>query len=1056
MEEHMPRLRRLSGVVVLLVLWGSSWAFAQEQGGSIQGIVRDSSGGVLPGVTIEARSPSVVGVSSTLTDSRGEYRFPALPSGTYEITATLQGFATKKLSDTLLQLGQILRVDVTMQVAALSESVVVTGESPVIDVKQNAAAASITREIIDLLPKGRARDFTNMATLAPGANDESKSGGIQIDGSSGSENRYIVDGVDTTALRNGVSNKTVYSDFIQEVQVKSSGYAAEFGGSTGGVISAITKSGSNTYHGSLGTYFKSNDLLGASRSFWRINTFDDRTAEFVTNRDDQQSIWSPIGDLGGPLLHDKLWFYVGSTYDHTGNERTATFRSSPTPFATRTFNWWSSSNYLNWNVSSQLNNNMRLKVAGGNERSRNRGTAPTLLPNGSKFTDGTPTDGWTSGAWDADPEKFKDRWERTGTNDLNDLYSALLQWTVAPKYFVEVAGGYLWYDTSNPPDFAGNQLIHSFGASNICAGAAGSSTCPFPEIPASLQFPNGYSDNKSTNRIIKDRYSRTYLNANNVWFKSLKGEHILKAGVRFERLANDVNRGNQQPTISFNWNQTRATLDGRSVRGKYGYYSITRSYTAGTVASNNWSFWIQDGWTINSKLTINAGVRTENEHVPSYRAEDPGIEFGFRDKIAPRLGFAYDIRGDSKWKAYGSYGKYFDITKLEMPRGSFGAEHSIQYYYTLESFDWPSFSCAEGPTGCSGTYIEQRDLRHPANAVDDRLTAYFGKPQNTLDPNLKPVEAGELSFGLDHELTGRSSLGVRYTHKWLVRTIEDTGIVVPGVGEVFFMANPGFGVGGQVLPAPSPPNPHAIRDYDGVEVRYQKRLSNRWSLSSSYLWSRLFGNYSGLASSDENGRTSPNVNRYFDALYLSYDTTGTKEPVLGLLQTDRPNQLKTQVSYQFPWGTSVGLDNFIGNGTPLQSQLNWRGFNGVYFKGRDDLGRTPTLSYFDLFLQHELKLFGGRRMNVNMNVFNLFDQRTVTNFNVSPFRDQFNGSPLVPTTPTTASDAFFFNGFDPYALAAAMRAAGATQRDNPLYTLPAATTDYWRRREIRFGLKFTF
>ena len=138
---------RLGGLAVagLWLLCASSPAIAQEQGGSIQGVARDSSGGVLPGVTIEARSPSVVGVSTAITDSRGEYRFPALPSGIYEITATLQGFGVKHIPDTQLQLGQILKVDVTLAVASLAESVLVTAESPIIDVKQNAASASITK-----------------------------------------------------------------------------------------------------------------------------------------------------------------------------------------------------------------------------------------------------------------------------------------------------------------------------------------------------------------------------------------------------------------------------------------------------------------------------------------------------------------------------------------------------------------------------------------------------------------------------------------------------------------------------------------------------------------------------------------------------------------------------------------------------------------------------------------------------------------------------------------------------------------------------------------------
>ena len=120
----LPRLTGFAVLAVLLVFAPMS-VFGQEQGGSIQGVVKDSSGAVLPGVTVEARSPSVVGASTAITDSRGEYRFPALPAGTYEIKATLQGFGTKQIPETQLQLGQLLKIDITLQVAALSESVVV-------------------------------------------------------------------------------------------------------------------------------------------------------------------------------------------------------------------------------------------------------------------------------------------------------------------------------------------------------------------------------------------------------------------------------------------------------------------------------------------------------------------------------------------------------------------------------------------------------------------------------------------------------------------------------------------------------------------------------------------------------------------------------------------------------------------------------------------------------------------------------------------------------------------------------------------------------------------
>ena len=1058
-------MKRYLSLIALFVLVCSVPAAAQEQSGSIQGIVKDSSGAVLPGVTIEARSPSVVGVSTATSDTQGIYRFPALPPATYELTATLQGFTDRKLQDVVLLLGQALKVDILMAVGGVAETVQVRADSPIIDVRQNAAAATITAEIIDRIPKGR--DWTSVITTAPGANDESRSGGYQLDGSSGSENVWIIDGMDRTNLRTGTSNAqnsnaTMMNDFLQEVQVKTSGYAAEFGGSTGGVINAITKSGSNMFRGSIGTYYRNENLQAAPRKGWRINPFTDcstctGTPEFVATPDTQFDNWNPVGDIGGPIFRNKTWFYLGYTYNRTDNERTTTFRNSPPPYVTKTMTSWSDAAYYTWNTTTQLNRDMRLKISGANSRSANRGSiAGSLQPDGSFFADGTPTNGFNTATWDSDPEKFKDRWERTGSNGRNDTIAGNLDWVVGPKFFVNLSSGYYAYDTHSPAGFAGTQLIHSFGQSNTCVGAAGSATCPFPEIPAAMQQISGYADNKSTSRTSQDLYNRAYLNANSTLVRSWKGEHYFKFGVRFERLGNTVLSGASQPTISLQWNRARTTLDGRTVRGTYGYYTISKGVvTDGDVHSNNWSVWLQDSWTIKNNLTINAGVRTENEHVPSYRAEFPGIEFSMRDKIAPRLGFAYDIKGDSRWKAYGSFGRYFDITKLEMPRGSFGAEHWLIYYYTLDTFNWPAMNCADGPTGCPGTFIEQVDNRHPANEADARLAAYFGKPQNTIDPDLKPVQTGEMTWGLDHEIGRRMSVGVRWTHKWLDRTIEDSGINIPNVGEVFFMATPGFGVADQILPAPAPPMPKAQRDYDGVEFRLQRRLANRWSLNSSYLWSRLYGNYGGLASSDENGRTSPNVERYFDGLYLLFDSHG--QPVLGLLPTDRPHYFKAQVTYDAPWGTTIGLNSSVMAGTPVSTSINLLSYSPTFTNGRGDLGRTPVVSFVDMLLQHDVKIFGQRRVNVQLYIDNLFNQDAVTSITSTPWRDNFSGVPGLSGTGTagtlSARDAYLLKGFDPVALAASLRASGTTIRDNPLFGKEGG---FVGRRTLRIAAKYVF
>ena len=300
-------------LALLLVAGLTATAFAQEQTGGIQGVVKDSSGAVLPGVTVEARNVSVAGVQTAITDDKGVYRFPALPPGTYEVTATLQGFTPAKVGGAAIVLGKLLTIDLTLAVGGVAESVQVTGEAPLIDVKQNAGFATIQKDTIDRIPKGR--DFQTVLKTAPGTQDESRSGGIQVDGASGSENRFVVDGMDTTTLQNGTSGKNMLLDFIQEVQVKSSGYNAEFGGATGGVVSAISKSGTNQLRGSAGTYYNSSDFYGSKRKFNRFDFFNTNlTILNYTNPDQNWTYNSPFFDLGGPIMKDKLWFYAGYSY----------------------------------------------------------------------------------------------------------------------------------------------------------------------------------------------------------------------------------------------------------------------------------------------------------------------------------------------------------------------------------------------------------------------------------------------------------------------------------------------------------------------------------------------------------------------------------------------------------------------------------------------------------------------------------------------------------------------------------------------------------------------
>lgn len=1013
--------RFTASLLCLLVLAFAIPATAQEQSGSIQGVVRDAQGGILPGVTVEARNANR-GAVSAVSDNSGTFRFPALAPGNYEFTATLSGFSPAKSTATVA-LGQLLRVDLTLKIGAMSETVQVTGEAPLIDTKANAATATVSSETIDLIPKGRG--LISVLTQIPGTNNETRGGGLMIDGASGSENRFLVDGVDRTNARTGSDSFTgnstatinraevVLQDFLETVQVKSSGYNAEFRAALGGVVSAQTKSGTNRFNGSVGSYFTNNKLLGFKRPTTRSVPTDLSRAEFINPKRDKSYSIEPVFSLGGPIMKEKAWFFVGYGPQYSSAERTVTWVSPGVNPPTQTFNDGKpNTKQLNYNLTSQLSSKLRARVTGAHDRQKGGLALPGLEDNGTS----------TSNASSFNPRPT------IRTDNFQNSYSGILDYTASNKLYLNVTGGYLKYGLFSTGGDYNHNTRRTFTTTNV----------NLLDVPVSLQRVSGFADSSPNTFNVQDDYSRLNVSTDATYFGQWKGDHAIKIGGLYERIGNQANLGQQNPNIAFNWGGTYANLSGGTNAGKYGYFTASRIYTGGDIKETNLSFFVQDQWTLNNKLTVNYGVRLENEEIPSYKPENPGIRFGWADKIAPRLGFAYDIKGDGTWKAYGSWGAFYDTMKLEMPRGAWGGDHWIDYVYTADTADWTAIDCKDinaGRTCTGGTFIESNDRRHPSNELGNSL----------VDPNLKPTKKQEFTLGADHELSSVMSVGIRYAHKWWNETIDDVGVNVPGIGEVYYIANPGSGLGTSPLGPQFPKVPKVLNTYDGVELVVRKRYSNRWSATSSLLWSRLYGNYGGLASSDEAGRTSPNVSRYYDALYLSFDQKANEAN--GLLNTDRPIQFKLQGFYTAPWGTNIGANFYARSGTVNSSTVTYQGVP-VYYNGRGDLGRTPFVTQTDLNLTHDFKIKGQSKLTVGANINNVFDQKTVTQIGFAAYRDAL----VIPGFPNNPGGAFFQpGGFNTDAIQAARLPASG--RPSPLYKLPNA---YLGTRSIRLQARLSF
>ena len=282
-------------------------AQAQESTGTLMGQLVDPQGGVLPGVAVTLTNIKTGRVTSAVTDGGGNYRADVEP-GTYKVAFELSGFARQEMPEVNVFLGRTFTINATMKVGNLTEAVQVTAESaPLVDTRSTIIPHNVTAEEIDRMPKGRS--FQSIAMTAPSVNSGDIEGGFQVNGASGSENQFTVDGVSTNSLLAGHSRQNTVFEYLQEVQVKTVGIPAEYGGALGGVISAVTKSGGNQFHGEGHYYFSGSSLSAGPVQRLVLSPVDDRTV-FTVQDDKQDDNRNEVGgSIGGPIVRDRLFFF---------------------------------------------------------------------------------------------------------------------------------------------------------------------------------------------------------------------------------------------------------------------------------------------------------------------------------------------------------------------------------------------------------------------------------------------------------------------------------------------------------------------------------------------------------------------------------------------------------------------------------------------------------------------------------------------------------------------------------------------------------------------------
>jgi len=671
---------------------------AQETTGGIQGTVKDPQGAVVPGATLEVTSPALIGKKTVITDAGGYYHFEQLPPGLYSITASAPGFGPQTQGDLQLKTGSLPTLNFSLQVGAVTQEVTVSAEVALIDVSQSKVQTTVPEAVFTALPKSRS--FQSVIPFAPGARQEplqgareSRLNGYQIDGATDSENVYMIDGVNITNVQNGGVGKDFQSDFIQEVQIKSSGFEAEYGGALGGVINAVPKRGSNAWHGELKGYFQSSALNAndpCSSGFTSTlngnfaNTFGlpsdydgvtcglrvnpatalntttrvDGAPEFYIPRKDSRHIIEPGYEIGGPLFTDRLWLFSSYVPSLDTIQRTTTYRCPPSnPACTfagprrlsQTVNQHNAYNRLDYRLSNAL------RLFGSWNYAYSRLTGQLGTPDSAA--------GQTNRGATVDPTSFR---SDVGTVNPLSVYSFSGDWTPTSALLVNARYGYFFSNNESRGTPTGIRYVYHQTALNAATRDVNNN--PFP---SNAPFNNeGFSNIPSNFATLFDTYKRKSFNSDVAYFAgNLLGSHSFKAGYFWQAQHNDVLKTANTADVRLKWGVSYSPVTSTTAcaaiqasnprglcEGLYGYFwvgSDTVSNTGSTNATDQ-AFYIQDSWTVrNTGLTLNAGVRFDQEKNPPYDPHRfPPVNFGWGDKIAPRVGGAYDALRNGKLKVY--------------------------------------------------------------------------------------------------------------------------------------------------------------------------------------------------------------------------------------------------------------------------------------------------------------------------------------------------------------------------------------------------------------------
>ncbi len=926
--RFLKRSRVLFPILGLLVLIASS-ASGQSTRGAILGTAADDNGAGLPGVTVTITSPDLQGNKVSVTDGAGNYHFRLLPVGVYRMEFALDTFQTIVRENVTVNISATTEVNVEMT-SSFTEAIIVTADRPTVNTNSTELGVALDSDFFQALPTGR--NYTSVASVTPGA--QSDGAGQTFYGSTGAENAYYIDGVNTTGVELGQQGKTLNFEFIKEVQVKTAGYNAEYGRSTGGILNVITKSGGNEFHGDVFGYYDSDGLQ---------NSLKGEAADGAVSGASKQTgfVRSDYGlDLGGYFVKDRLWFFAA--YDRVDNdtdlESLENFGALGVPGAPS----------LGDSFSRELTRDL---YAGKLTWLAH----PSHTVSVSAFGDPSTQSGVLPGVSLAGPSTHYDQTLDTGALDAVLNYdgiftsSLIANFRVAQHQEEAITGG------------AGRDLVGYIDSSNPLGD--GTITWGWDGAPGSSGI-GFFQDQEFTRDQLRGDLT--------LFVEDLAGQHEFKGGYEYEEIGvvnSNYNSGGER-IYRFNCTSLSRCFDADGQR-IHDYYYRHRYYVServdpfsATVAdinhplsvdtkADNYAYFLQDTWRPASNFTVNLGYRMEIQRLYNALGE---VSADIDDSGAPRIGLVWDPKNDGRSKVFASWGHFYETIPMDIVIRSFGGEIDIfGYNYSDQPGDVAGI-CTDARPGC----VQQ-------------LSTVRGNGISRVDPNTKGQYIEELVVGAEMEVMDNLAVGLKYISRDLDNVIEDA---LSADGS-YFIGNPGqglmegtydmgyaFGYNTTLHQLEEP-----VREYEGVELSVRKSLSNNFQFLASALWSELTGSYDGLFQAST-GQLDPNLNSAFDYYDFSVNNTG-------LLSGDRTWQFKFDGSYQFDFGLTAGLSAYWRTGTPMTAMGYSSGYASweYYLSERGAFGRVDDQYEADLHLDYPISFGGDRELKILFDVFNLLNRQ---------------------------------------------------------------------------------